>query len=100
MFSEDEELTMKLSKVSNFNMKLVDDVVGSGEGSDVSLDLPDSFEDEGEPLPEVTDQWKKMWREAKREAVKSEYAFRLNYNYYNAPDSMYKYDSSRDSMNN
>jgi glutathione peroxidase len=50
----------------------------------------------GEPLPEESEMFKKAWREAKREAVKSEYAFRYNYNYYTAPDSMYKYDTSKD----
>ena len=53
----------------------------------------------GDPLPEETPMFQKMWREAKREAVKSEYAFRLNYNYYVAPDSMYKYDPGRDVKN-
>eukprot|EP01041_Mallomonas_annulata_P000731 gene731-1405_t len=42
----------------------------------------------GEPLPPVTPEFDKAWREAKREATKSEYAFRLNYNYYNSPDSI------------
>ena len=42
------------------------------------------------------DLYLKSWREAKREAVKSEYAFRYNYNYYTAPDSMYKYNPSLD----
>lgn len=51
---------------------------------------------EGKPLPEESEMFKKAWREAKREAVKSEYAFRYNYNYYTAPDSMYKYDASKD----
>lgn len=50
----------------------------------------------GEPLPAETAEYEKAWREAKREAMKSEYAFRLNYNYYNSPDSMYKYNSERD----
>jgi glutathione peroxidase-family protein len=40
--------------------------------------------------------YQKAWREAKREAIKSEYAFRYNYNYYTAPDSMYKYKPSQD----
>jgi glutathione peroxidase len=52
----------------------------------------------GEPVPEETEAFKKAWREAKREAVKSEYAFRYNLNYYTAPDSMYGYDSSKDSQ--
>ena len=38
------------------------------------------------------------WREAKREAVKSEYAFRYNYNYYTSPDSMYKYNPAKDRL--
>lgn len=45
----------------------------------------------GEPLPEESDKFQKAWREAKREAVKSEYAFKYNLNYYTAPDSMYKF---------
>ena len=45
----------------------------------------------GEQLPEESEQFKKAWREAKREAVKSEYAFKYNLNYYTAPDSMYRY---------
>mmetsp|Transcript_27730 Transcript_27730/g.46619 ORF Transcript_27730/g.46619 Transcript_27730/m.46619 type:complete len:331 (+) Transcript_27730:87-1079(+) len=50
----------------------------------------------GDPLPEPSPQYLKAWREAKREAVKSEYAFRYNYNYYTAPDSMYKYNPQQD----
>jgi glutathione peroxidase len=50
----------------------------------------------GEALPEESPAFQKAWREAKREAVKSEYAFRYNYNYYTAPDSMYKYNPSKD----
>ena len=46
---------------------------------------------EGEALPAESEQFIKAWREAKREAVKSEYAFKYNLNYYTAPDSMYKY---------
>lgn len=52
----------------------------------------------GEPLPEESPAFLKAWREAKREATKSEYAFRLNYNYYSAPDSMYKYNPAKDQM--
>jgi hypothetical protein len=52
----------------------------------------------GEPLPEETPAFQKAWREAKREGVKSEYAFRYNYNYYTAPDSMYKYNPSKDKL--
>lgn len=52
----------------------------------------------GEPLPEETEAFKKAWREAKREAVKSEYAFRYNLNYYTAPDSMYRFDPSKNSQ--
>jgi hypothetical protein len=48
------------------------------------------------PLPEESPQFLKAWREAKREAVKSEYSFRYNYNYYTAPDSMYKYNPLND----
>ena len=47
-------------------------------------------------LAEESPVFLKSWREAKREAIKSEYAFRYNYNYYSAPDSMYKYDKSKD----
>ena len=50
----------------------------------------------GEPLPEETEAFKKAWREAKREAVKSEYAFKYNLNYYTSPDSMYKYSPQKD----
>lgn len=50
----------------------------------------------GNPLPEESPQYLKAWREAKREAVKGEYSFRYNYNYYTAPDSMYKYNPSKD----
>lgn len=50
-----------------------------------------------QPLPEESAQYQKAWREAKREAIKSEYAFRYNYNYYTAPDSMYKYNPNNDS---
>jgi hypothetical protein len=49
-----------------------------------------------QPLPEESVQFKKYWREAKREAIKSEYAFRYNYNYYTSPDSMYKYNPRND----
>jgi glutathione peroxidase len=52
----------------------------------------------GEALPAESPAYQKAWREAKREAVKSEYAFRLNYNYYNSPDSMYKYNSAKDKV--
>jgi glutathione peroxidase len=51
----------------------------------------------GEALPEESEAFRKAWREAKREAVKSEYAFRYNLNYYTSPESMYKYDSAKDS---
>ena len=50
----------------------------------------------GEPLPAESPAFAKAWREAKREAVKSEYSFRYNYNYYTAPDSMYKYNPDKD----
>jgi len=52
----------------------------------------------GKSLPEESPAFHKAWREAKREAVKSEYAFRFNYNYYNSPDSMYKYDAGKDAV--
>ena len=42
------------------------------------------------------DLYQKSWREAKREAIKSEYAFRYNYNYYTSPDSMYRYKVEQD----
>ena len=51
-----------------------------------------------EPLPEESSQYQKAWREAKRESVKSEYAFRYNYNYYDSPESMYKYNPSKDKL--
>ncbi len=50
----------------------------------------------GEPLPAETSKFQKVWREAKREAIKSEYAFRFNYNYYDSPDSIYKYNPRND----
>ena len=49
-----------------------------------------------QPLPPETPQFNKAWREAKREVEKGEYSFRYNYNYYTAPDSMYKYDPKKD----
>lgn len=49
-------------------------------------------------LPDETSLYQKAWREAKRESIKSEYAFRYNYNYYDAPDSMYKYDPVKDKL--
>lgn len=49
-----------------------------------------------QPLPEESPQFLKAWREAKREAIKSEYSFRYNYNYYTAPESMYKYNPTND----
>jgi glutathione peroxidase len=49
-----------------------------------------------EPLPPESSLFMKSWKEAKRELVKSEYSFRYNYNYYTAPDSMYKYDPKKD----
>jgi hypothetical protein len=52
----------------------------------------------GKPLPEESPAFQKAWREAKREATKSEYSFRYNYNYYTAPDSMYKYNPDKDKM--
>lgn len=50
------------------------------------------------PLPEETLEFQKAWKQAKREVIKSEYAFRYNYNYYSAPDSMYKYDEKKDEV--
>jgi hypothetical protein len=47
-------------------------------------------------LPTPPPKYDKAWREAKKEAVKSEYAFRFNYNYYNAPESMYRYNPVND----
>ena len=38
----------------------------------------------------------KSWKESQREAIKSEYAFRYNYNYYLSPQSMYRYKPSQD----
>jgi len=57
---------------------------------DMEADLLALLNDQ--PLPPPSAAFLKGWREAKREAVKSEYAFRYNYNYYTAPDSMYKYN--------
>ena len=48
--TEEDELKLKMSKISTFNMNLVDEDEILGVGSDVSLDLPDSFEEEGEAL--------------------------------------------------
>jgi len=53
---------------------------------------------EGRGLPEESPAFQKAWREAKREVEKSEYAFRFNYNYYDSPDSMYKYDEKKDKI--
>jgi len=53
---------------------------------------------EGKGLPEESPAFQKAWREAKREVEKSEYAFRFNYNYYDSPDSMYKYDEKKDKI--
>ena len=53
---------------------------------------------QGRELPEETLAYQKAWREAKREATKSEYSFRYNYNYYTAPDSMYKYNPDKDAV--
>ena len=49
--SEEEELKLRLSKVGAFSMKIVgdDDIIDGGE-SDRSLDLPDSFEQEGDQI--------------------------------------------------
>lgn len=52
----------------------------------------------GQPLPPESAKFQKAWREAKREVVKSEYAFRYNYNYYTAPESMYKYNPLNDQV--
>jgi len=52
----------------------------------------------GEPLPKESPAFIKAWREAKRESVKGEYSFRYNYNYYDSPDSMYKYDEAKDKL--
>ena len=61
---------------------------------DFEADLQALLEDQ--PLPEESPQFLKAWREAKREALKSEYSFRYNYNYYTAPDSMYNYNPLND----
>jgi len=53
---------------------------------------------EGKELPPESPAFQKAWREAKREATKSEYSFRYNYNYYTAPDSMYKYKPQQDAV--
>lgn len=51
-----------------------------------------------QPLPPETPLFAKAWREAKREVIKGEYSFRYNYNYYTAPESMYKYDPKKDQV--
>ena len=51
---------------------------------------------DGNPLPPESPAFQKSWREAKREAGKSEYSFRYNYNYYTAPESMYKLKPQND----
>ena len=51
---------------------------------------------QGKELPPETAAFRKAWREAKQEEKKSEYAFRYNYNYYNSPDSIYKYNPAND----
>ena len=53
----------------------------------------------GRDLPmegENFDLFLKKWKESQREAIKSEYAFRYNYNYYLSPQSMYRYKPSQD----
>ena len=50
----------------------------------------------GDPLPAETPGYKRAWREAKIDSGRSEYAFKLNYNYYDSPDSMYKYNPALD----
>jgi hypothetical protein len=52
----------------------------------------------GQPLPAESPALIKAWREAKRESIKSEYAFRFNYNYYDSPESMYRYDITKDKL--
>eukprot|EP01039_Chlorochromonas_danica_P005532 gene5532-6091_t len=52
----------------------------------------------GEALPAPSEKFVKEWRQAKREVIKSEYAFRFNYNYYDSPDSMYKYNPAADAL--
>jgi hypothetical protein len=37
---------------------------------------------DGEPLPPPTPRWEKAWEDGKREAIKSEYAFKPGLNYY------------------
>ena len=64
---------------------------------DMEADIVAVLNDES--LPEPTPQYNRSWREAKREVEKSEYSFRYNYNYYTAPDSMYKYKPSQDKIN-
>jgi chromosome segregation ATPase len=43
---EEDELQLRMSKVGAFSMKLGEGDGDSGEGSDLSLDLPDSFEED------------------------------------------------------
>lgn len=50
----------------------------------------------GQPLPAPSTAFLKAWREANTEVQKSEYAFRYNYNYYDSPNSIYKYNPERD----
>ena len=37
---------------------------------------------EGKPLPAPSEKYLKAWEDAKREAIKSEYAFKPGLNYY------------------
>lgn len=61
---------------------------------DMSKDIEAVLNDQ--PLPEASPSFLQLWREAKREVPKSEYSFRFNYNYYNSPNSMYKYNPLND----
>lgn len=63
---------------------------------DMEADIQALLRDE--PLPPESPLFAKAWREAKREVIKGEYSFRYNYNYYTAPESMYKYDPKKDQI--
>jgi hypothetical protein len=47
-------------------------------------------------LPPPSEVFQRAWREANADAAKSEYAFRLNYNFYSSPNSMYRYNPEKD----
>ena len=44
----------------------------------------------GKPLPEESDAFLTAWKDAEREAIKSEYSFRSGYNVYKQVRAMWK----------